>query len=102
MKSRRCRSDLQDYYNQLYIGALLDERVFDIQNKGGSGHCDFLYKQGALDALDFIPAGSMRYVGGHYYDQSVCERGRTLAEVEAENEFMNSLVDEVNVPGELL
>lgn len=76
MRSIRVRSDLQDYHNQTYIGSLLDDQVFDILNKGED--MDFLYKHGALDALDFAPAGSMRGVGGRYYDQSFCERGKPL------------------------
>lgn len=85
MKALRGTNDMQVYSNQAYIGWLLDDEVFDILNCGDGN--DFLYKQGALDANDFIPAGSM-YNDGKYYDQTTCERGRTLAEVEEENNYI--------------
>lgn len=81
MKARRARADLQEYRNQIYIGHLYDDRVFDLLNKGED--TTFLFAQGSIDALDWIPAGAM-YRSGDYIEQRSCERGRTLAELEEE------------------
>jgi hypothetical protein len=89
MKARLMRCDLQDYHNQLYIAHLLDERSFDLQNEGGDK--TFLFRSGALDAPDMIPAGSMRSLPGGYYDRSICERGVSIAEQVAHEAFMNEL-----------
>ena len=75
-KARRAREDLQDYRNQAYIASSLDETSFDLQNTGNDN--SFLYNNGALDALDIMPAGSMRSINECYYDMTVCTRGVSL------------------------
>lgn len=91
MKLRRVRSDLQDYYNDSYIGSLLDETVFDALN--GSGDVTFLYRHGAMDAPDFIPAGSMK-CNPCGWDRSTIERGLTLAQTQERDSYLETLFSE--------
>lgn len=87
--SRPVRYPLQDYRNRAYTLWLLDERVFDAMNKGVEGN--FAAYSGCLDALDFLPAGSMVSIGGNFYDASTIERGVSAEEQKRINDFMNSL-----------
>jgi hypothetical protein len=84
---------MQDYLNRDYVQSDLAEVYFDAMNKGKEG--DFLFCTGCLDALDFSPAGSMKHVHWNFFDASTTERGRTAAEVEESNAFMNAIVDEI-------
>lgn len=95
LKSRRARDDLQDYRNQAYIAHLFDERVFDIQNSDDDGDGYFMFVNGAPDAPDYMPAGSMKSIGGGYYDRSICERGVSLAQQQEMDAFMLTPDDEV-------
>lgn len=87
-KSRPARHPLQDYFNRDYIGHLVDGQWFDMQNDGSIEGPFFAHAIGCLDALDHIPAGSMRHICHIWYDATVCVRGRTLAEIEAFNAMM--------------
>jgi len=79
-EARRSRPDMQDYANQRYIAHTLDEKTFDALS---DTDCPlFLYHDGALDAPDFMPAGSMKSVDGSYFDRSTVERGVSLKEQE--------------------
>ena len=92
MKVRRARADLQEYRNRTYIGHLYDDRVFDLLNEGED--TTFLFAQGSIDALDWIPAGAM-YRSGDYIEQRSCERGRTLAELEEEAREVEEIIAEI-------
>jgi hypothetical protein len=93
--ARRMRHPMQDYYNRNYIGGLVDEQWFDIQNTGCLEGPFFCHAIGCLDALDNIPAGSMVSIAGGWYDASFCERGTTLAEIEEREEFIQKLFNEM-------
>ena len=92
-KTRPARGPMQDYLNRNYVQAELADIYFDTLNVGKEG--DFLFCTGCLDALDTFPAGSMKFVMASFYDASTIERGRTAAEVQKENDIMNSLMDEI-------
>jgi hypothetical protein len=97
-KARRVREDMQDYRNQRYIGASLDNGYFEAL----LGHVDILYHHGAMDAPTVIPAGSMKgFFGG--FDRSTVERGVDLVEQQEIDAFMYSLIegDTAEVPEEL-
>ena len=87
-KSRLARHPLQAYYNRNYIGHLVDEQGFDMQNDGNLEGPFFAHAIGCLDALDYIPAGSVRHIGHYWYDIRVCVRGLTLAELEALDDIL--------------
>ena len=72
IKNRLARQPMQEYVNRDYVCHELDERVFDILNTGKEGN--FLMTTGCLDALDYIPAGSMCVKFPGYYDASVVHR----------------------------
>ena len=82
-RRRLARHPLQAYRNRNYIGHLVDDKWFDLQNDGSIEGPFFAHAIGCLDALDYIPAGSMKHVGHIWYDATVCVRGLTLAEIEA-------------------
>jgi hypothetical protein len=87
-KARRMREDMQDYRNQRYIGAVLDDSYFEAHIE----HVDILYHHGAMDALTFMPAGSMKeFCGG--FDRSTVERGVDLVEQQEIDAFMYSLTE---------
>jgi hypothetical protein len=88
-KSRLARGPLQEYRNAVYIGHLLDDAVFDALNQGDD--TDFLYRSGALDALDTLPAGSMRKISADLHEQSYIERGVSALELAEREEFINAL-----------
>ena len=92
-KARRARCDLQDYRNSAYIAADLDDRVFDILNKGDD--TSFLYRHGALDAPDILPAGSMISLDGELYDRATVTRGVSLIEQQAVGAWLDSLPKEL-------
>lgn len=66
------RPDFSDYDNRKYCKLNLDKRICDAMNTGAYG--DFIVTEGCLDALENIPAGSVRYVGTAYYDQTYVKR----------------------------
>lgn len=82
-KSRLASHPLQAYWSRNYIGHLVDEQWFDLQSDVSVEGPFFAHAIGCLDALDYIPAGSMKHVGSAWYDATVCVRGVTLAEIEA-------------------
>ena len=90
---RPARNSLQDYRNRDYVLSHLDDKVFDILNKGVDG--SFLMTTGCLDALDVLPAGSMVSANNFYYDSSVINRGISAAEEKEINDFMMGLVDKL-------
>lgn len=93
LKARRARCDLQDYRNAAYIAADLDERVFDMLNEGDD--TSFLYRHGALDALDILPAGSMTSSDGGLYDRATVTRGVSLLEQQAIDAWMKVIFREM-------
>jgi hypothetical protein len=68
------RPIMSEYDNRRYCKLNLDKRHCDSMNNGKPG--DFIVTEGCLDALDHIPAGSIRAVGENYYDQTYVRRGR--------------------------
>ncbi len=92
-KSRRLSEDLQVYRNGVYIAHLLDDGVFDALN--ASPHTDFLYRSGALDAPELIPAGSMRTVTSGWHDMSFVERGVSLQEALESDRIAEEIIDEI-------
>ena len=82
-RRRLASHPLQAYRNRNYIGHLVDDKWFDLQNDGSIEGQFFANAIGCLDALDYIPAGSMKHIGQIWYDATVCVRGLTLAEIEA-------------------
>ncbi len=88
MKRQLICTPEQVYRNRDYVSHLLDDNFFDAINKNDF----YLCLTGCLDAIDAIPAGSMRSVGisfGYaYYGQSYIERGRTLAELQELESFI--------------
>ena len=92
-KSRRARFDMQDYDNQRYIAADLDDNYFDALNS----HTDILYCHGAMDAIEMIPCGSMVSLEqGNLYDRSVIERGITLEEKLRIDDEMQKIFDSLD------
>ena len=96
MKARPMRSPMQDYENRNYIGGLVDEQWFDIQNKGRLDGPFFCHAIGCLDALDNIPAGSMVNIDNRWYDASYCGRGVTAAEVKERDAYLRKLFAEAD------
>ncbi len=104
LKARRARPDMQDYDNRNYVAHLLDDRHFDAYNgmpEGGSSTVT-LATMGCIDALDEIPAGSMKVVfhsANHHqpslFDRSICERGFSLAEVLERDAACDEMIDEI-------
>lgn len=95
-KARLMRHPMQCYWNRDYLGGLVDDQWFDIQNTGRLDGPFFCHAIGCLDALDNIPAGSMVNVESRWYDASYCERGSTLAEVQERDEYLRKLFAEVD------
>ena len=96
-KARRARHPMQDYGNRNYIGGLVDEEWFDIQNKGCPDDPFFCHAIGCLDALDNIPAGSTVSIREGWYDSSFCERGVSLAEAQERDAFLDKLFSDSEV-----
>lgn len=94
-KARLARHAMQIYRNRDYVLSQLDEAVFDLMNTDGGG--SFLACSGCLDALDEIPAGSMKMCMGQLplYDASYVNRGISAAEQADIDDFMNNLVDDI-------
>ena len=94
-KARLAREAMQIYRNRDYVLSELDDTVFDLMNTDGGG--SFLACSGCLDALDDIPAGSMKAMmgGSAFYDASYVTRGISAAEQAEIDAFMNSLVDDI-------
>jgi hypothetical protein len=87
-KARRIREDMQDYTNQRYIGASLDNGYFEAL----IDHVDILYHHGAMNAPTFMPAGSIKeFCGG--FDRSTVERGVDLVEQQEIDAFIYSLIE---------
>lgn len=89
--ARLARMPLQDYQNRTYVMHLMDERHFDAMNTSGVREGCFLGTHGCIDALDILPAGSMKYICNNYYDASTIDRELTLKEVQAIDDYINSL-----------
>lgn len=93
MKKRRLAFDsLQPYRNRSYVAHLLDDRVFEAWNEDRDGACTLtLATTGCLDALDTMPAGSIRAMCNRHMGSSTETRGRTLAELQ----FLDDLIDDL-------
>lgn len=87
-KSRLCRDALQEYRNRDYVLSNVDDGIFDTFNDGYTQFCGFLIVTGGcLDALDHIPAGSMKSISDHWFDASNVHR-----EIDAKQQ---QLIDEM-------
>lgn len=92
VKSRPAREAMQIYINRDYVLSRLDEKVFDLMNTDGGGA--FLACTGCLDALDEIPAGSIK-ASNEYYDASYITRGRSAEDQARIDAFMTRMLDEI-------
>ena len=82
---------MQQYTNQRYLGSSLDDGYFDAL----ISHDDIICVHGALDAVDFIPAGSMYSTScGRWHDIKTVERGVDLKEQQERDAFIDSLFAE--------
>lgn len=90
-KNRHVIPDLQEYRNRTFeFYSEIDEMTFDILNYGVNPDTLTLMFCGCLDALEFLPAGSMNAVNG-YCGMTMIERGMTLEEMKA----FEALIDEI-------
>ena len=96
MKKHLARPFLQQYRNRDYVQHLLDDRHFDALNALDNNQACALAMAttGCIDGLDYIPAGAMESCD-RWYDQKLCCREFSTAEVEERNKLADQLIAEL-------